>query len=32
MDTLILILIGSWSLIIIFFSAVIAPTVFKGCG
>tara|TARA_Y100000817_G_C16646368_1_gene450723 strand:+ start:60 stop:458 length:399 start_codon:yes stop_codon:yes gene_type:complete len=29
MDTLILILIGSWSLIIIFFSAVIAPTVFK---
>ena len=29
MDTLALIFIGSWSFVIIFFSAVIAPTVFS---
>ena len=29
MDTLALLLIGSWSFVIIFFSAVIAPTVFS---
>ena len=29
MDTFALILIGSWSFVIIFFSAVIAPTVFS---